>query len=297
MAVGQYHGTEVVFNATAFGGVTNADIMVMDQAATPLADASPDPGFAGVFSSAVRIGLMTYDLKQGIAAAGFGGSALAGAGFLAYLRPIAASGIRGNASSYLLTAATGSVFPRSLNATQGAPATFGLDVIPYNSSGTNPITFATSSASLNTPTQDQCYTLGPVFLNGTRLSGIQSVGISLGIQETVEFGDGDVWPKHVGIISRLPIITLSSLDVALFDQIDAGGLAVTQLDMYFRKGTLGGGGVVAEATSGHIKIAANVGMIDSPTIRGTRSEVSATFRPYVASGTAQIIMSSDEAIP
>jgi len=295
--VAQYQGTETVFNTTAFGGATDVEIAVMDQVATPLADASPDPGFAGVLASAVRIGISTYDIKQAIAAAGFGGSALSGAGFLAYLRPIAASGIRAAASSYLVTAATGTVLPRSLAATQGGYARFGLDVLPWNTSGTNPITIATSSASLNTPTQDQCYTLGPVYLNGTRLADIQNVGINFGIAESVEFGDGDTWPKHIGIIARLPVITLTSLDAALFDQIDAGGLSVSQLDLYFRRVTLGGGGNTAEASSAHIKIAANVGIIDSPMVRGTRSEVTASFRPYVAGGTAQIFRSSDVAIP
>lgn len=291
-----YVSGETVLNATALGGVAAINFISQDGEFRPVADGLTDPGFAGILQSTQRLGIATYDLKQGIAAAGWNGTALSGAGLLSYVRPLTAGSVSASASSYLLTIATGMLVPRSLSAAQGSPAMLELECIPYNTSGTIPFTFATSSAAFNTPTQNQAYTLGPVLLNGSAIADVESVQIDFGINEQILMSDGTTFVKSAAIESRMPVVTINTRSAALASQVLAGGFAVTQLDIYFRRVTVGAG-IAANASEVHALCSINVGVASNLQVQGRNVGTTIRVLPFYASATAVVALSSDVAIP
>lgn len=291
-----YVSGETVLNTTPLGGVAAINFISSDGEFRPVADGLPDPGFVGILSSNQRVGISTYDLKQGIAAAGWSGTALSGAGLLSYVRPLTAGSVSASASSYLLTVATGMLVPRSISAAQGQAAVMEIECIPYNSAGTIPFTFASSSASFNTPTQDQGYTLGPVHLNGTAIADVESVQVDFGIMESILMSDGHTFAKSASIEGRMPVVTINTKSAALASQVLAGGYAVTQLDIYFRRVTVGGT-IAANASTVHALISINVGSASNLQIQGRNVGTTIRVLPYYAGATAVVALSSDVAIP
>lgn len=293
----QFITEELLFNTTALGGVTTLGLAVNDSEFRPFADGSPDPGFAGVVMSDSRVRIATYDVKNGLTYAGFAGYDLTGAGLKAFARPVANSGIRTNSGSYLITMATGLVLPRRLSASQGANAVLEMEAIGYNTSGTVPITIASSSTALSSPTQDVAFTLGPAVLNGSAVVDLTSMSIDFGIQELMNYADGLIYPKSVGIVGRAPVIRLGLRDAALAAAIVAGGYAVTQLDLYLRRLTLGGGGTTSGASSVHVKVAVDVAMARGLSMGGRPNETGIEVLPYYGGSTAQMVLTTDQALP
>ena len=288
---------EAKFNTTVLGGVAAVLFSANDIPFRPLADGMPDPGFFGILESRPRIGLSTYDIKAALSYASLDGTALSGAGFTAPWRPVAKDGIRTAANSYLLTVPAGMVLPRRLSVSQGSNAQIDLEIIACNTSGTIPFTFASSSTSLFAPTQDVAYTLGPVYLNGSQLTDVQGIDIDFGIREWVTGGDGLPFPKSCGVIERLPIIQVRTLDPSIGATLLAGGYVATQFDVYLRRLIQGGGGTDSGSNSTHLKIACNVGGAHSLGMGARMSETGFTLEPYYASSTAQMILTADQALP
>lgn len=295
--MGDYVSGECSLAGTALNGISELGLNISDEEFRALADGSPDPGIAAVLASGVRCSLRTYDVKNAIANAAFAGTAIsASGGFKAYLREIPANAIR-TTGGYLFTMANGLMLPRRLSVSQGSEASMEFEAIGYNSSGTIPFTYASTTDALLSPTQNVAYTLGPVVINGaTTLNLVQGWDLDFGIGESVSMGDGATWPKHAGIISRMPSIAIRTLDLSLGASILAGGYALSQIDFYLRRLTVGGGGTEAIGSSVHIKIACNVASMMSMSFGGRRATLGARVLPYKSGGTEQIVLTSDTAI-
>lgn len=287
---------EVMFNTTAVGGFSEVMLGVDDSVWRPLADGSPDPGFVGTLGSRVIVGLSTYDIENALTYASPDGYPLTGAGFKAWNRNIAHGSTRTTTGGYLLTVAEGMVVPRRLSAAQGVNAQLAMEVIATNANGAIPFTYAANTDAFNAPTQDVAFTLGKILMNGSALADVQSIDLDFGIQVVAPQSDGLPYPKKAGIIERLPILSITTMDIALPATILAGGYAVTQIDAYLRNLTVGAS-VGAAASSLHIKMAGNVGMACNLRAGGRPGTVTFDVPLYAAGGTAMLILTPDQAIP
>lgn len=288
---------EVSINGNAVGGVAEYNFASVDGEFRPLADGSPDPGFAGILDNDSRAMFSSYDIKSWLTYALFNGLPLATGGLVAYARPVTGGAIRAAAGSQKFTIATGVMVPRRLSAAQGQNAQIDMEVIGFTSDGTTPIAVASSSDAFLAPTQNLAWTLGPAYLNGTLLADLQSIELDYGLTVDVVKADGLIFAKDAGITSRLPVINVQTLSPAIASTILAGGLPATQFDFYLRKVTLGGGGTVAGASTVHIKCAVDVAMVRGLTVGGRRSATGFQVVPYYGGSAAQIVLSVDQALP
>lgn len=292
----QFITGEVVNDTTPLGSA-NLSAANFENVLAPLADGAPDPGFTGVVEAGSMMDIELYDIEQAATFAAWGGTALSGNGVIAYFRNLPDSAVRAAAGSYKATIATGTALPRYLRAAQGSLAAFGVSVIGHNTGGTVPMVIESTSTALTSPTQGVAFTLGPCYLNGSLLSGVTAVNLDFGIQGQEERCDGKVYPSSYGIESRRPSVMIETLNAATAAVIGSGGFAVTQFDFYLQQVTLGGGGVVAAASTVHFKVAINVGNASNLVMGGRRLANGFRLTPFVASGTAAIIMTADQALP
>ena len=193
------------------------------------------------------------------------------------------------------------LLPRGLRAEQGREATLDLEAVSAQSGTTDSIVVSTAALS-GTPAVSEAYTLGPVMLNGTQLSGVQGVSIDTGLQEIVLFADGKTQPQHAGIIRRQPSITISLTDAGVFDDLDIGGVSISANVVVYLRKLVDGGTVVADDASTNISIAVAAGMAHmepfgvsqgghaTPTIRITPTKGVAAI--YVIDTTADIVTGS-----
>lgn len=187
-----------------------------------------------------------------------------------WFQKVAEGGTRSAGSTHIkLTIKEGLLLPRAINASQGGVATMTLEALATYDGTNNPIVVAANQALVGSPGVSELFTLGPVSINGTALNAIQNCAIDLGIQEIVASGDGQTWPTFAGIMSRAPLITLTTLEAISLSTFGLAGTAQTASDsvIYLRK-IAEGGTRVADATAEHIKFTVDEGMIRVRSVGG-----------------------------
>lgn len=125
--------------------------------------------------------------------------------------------------------------------------------------GTNePIVPAGSLALAGTPTSAEHFFAGPVYVNTTRVNGIESIDIDFG-RTLIEVGsDGELYVTFVAEEGIAPVITIRTMDLP-WATYGLNGTALTSLSVYLRKQSTTG--KVADGTASHIKFAATSGLI------------------------------------
>lgn len=131
-----------------------------------------------------------------------------------------------------------------------------LELYSTSSDGlTAPDTKAASQnfSAVSTPTFTSRFFFGPVYLDGSKIAGVERVSIDFGLNCEAKTFDL-VYPQCYTIVSRQPRITFSGTNAAIDAAIssfinDNGGT----LAVYFRKG-VHGGARVADATTSHAKV-------------------------------------------
>jgi len=184
-------------------------------------------------------------------------------GLECFFQKIAEGGARASGSVHIkMTVNEGLLLPRALSAAQEGVASLALEaIIGYD--GTNdPIVIANNQALIGAPAVGELFTLGPVKINGTTLSGVIAVTIDPGIAEIVQSGDGQPWPSFIGIIQREPLITITTLEAISLSTFGLAGAAQDASDslIYLRK-MVKGGTRVADATAEHISFSIDEGQI------------------------------------
>ena len=125
--------------------------------------------------------------------------------------------------------------------------------------GTNaPMVGLASQAITGSGNSTDHYGLGPVSLNGSSLTGVQSFDWDSNLEYENEASDGSDWQDWISIRAVNPMITLRSRNTDLFRTYGGAGVAVTAGTFYLRKRSAGGGSV-ANGTSAHIKITTTSG--------------------------------------
>lgn len=172
----------------------------------------------------------------------------------------------GSTNHIKVTMNEGLIIPTTLTASQGQTATLGLE-FHASYDGTNaPLSFATSQALPATAAISQQFTLGPVKINGTELLGVQQTTVNWGINLAKEKGAGQVYPTFIGITQRQPSIEVRTKKLTSISTFGLTGTAQGATDsvIYFRKQSANGT-LVADATSEHISVTIDDGIITVPT--------------------------------
>jgi hypothetical protein len=148
-----------------------------------------------------------------------------------------------------------------------------------------------ASQTLNTtpPFVNSLYTLGPVKINGTFVTGLQSndVNFDLGFQEL--FAGGQVLPSLLFAETLITKLGLTSRTAAYVDNLIT---STTSVSIYFRRRkAVDSAAVEADAALKHIKITATGGALIADSITGSMASA-----PLTLNVTGAIVMASDVAI-
>lgn len=254
----------VSLDGTVIGGVTGQTVGIQSTVGSEFGDGAVYPTINTLNGQAPGISFQTRGVAAALDQSALIGWAISGAGFLAFGQHHAAGGTREGASSHRQYKITeGMVVPRSISVTHQGDAVISYDAIA-SYDGTNQPILVTDSVTLPSidSGDDERFTLGPVTLSGTTLTGVKSMEIDFGMEVATEGGDSDIWDRFVSIRRTAPIVTFRGIDVDWFaadtGEIDLNGTVCVHADtdFYLRKREHGGT-YVADVTAEHIKFTAD----------------------------------------
>lgn len=163
--------------------------------------------------------------------------------------------------------AAAGLYLQSLRAGNRSEASVSATVIANYDGVNEPIVPTTGSVALNgTPAATYHYVSGPIAINGTTYSGVQSTNVDFGVSPGQLSGDGELYDTFQFVRTVAPSITVSLIGVPLTNAIGLNGLAVTSLSCYLRK--ISTTGRVANGTAGHIKFTATAGIVTVEDVSG-----------------------------
>lgn len=144
---------------------------------------------------------------------------------------------------------------------QGQPAEITFRLLPIHvPANGDPLIFTNSVALTITSALAHIFTLGPVKLNGTFLTGVEEWTLDNQLQDRIVHSDGDPFPTYAGIDRYMPKLTIQCNNLAYLNTYGTRGTALSALSLFARK-KLASGINVADATAEHIKFAATTGTI------------------------------------
>jgi hypothetical protein len=148
----------------------------------------------------------------------------------------------------------------SLNCRQGVAAEARCEYWALYDGETKPFTLSVSAnaSGATAPAVNTKYYLGPVKINGTALTDVQSVEIIPGLDVRWIKGDGDVFPRKLAIYLRRPTIRINFTSPQNLNTLGALYLVEkTNVDVFLRKGATGDAGRVPDTDANHIRIRAS----------------------------------------
>lgn len=166
-----------------------------------------------------------------------------------------------------LTGANALIVPTSFEASQdGDYALCNMDVHWLSADGITKGCDDVTGQAIASQSFNAEYTLGPCYINGTEIAGVQSFRVTPGIEVTKPpLGSGSVFPKFASIKSVTPTMQLTVND---FDSI-AGTVgdwtAMTSANFYMKK-RADSGVFTAAATAEHIRFTFAAGLTDTDSI-------------------------------
>lgn len=222
-------------------------------------DGQVDSQWASVMGVDPMIPFVTTDIKTALDQAGIGGMAIDtdvdNDGVVFAYQKTAAGGTRAGASSHLeLRMREGILIPRRLTASQGGIARITYEAIAQYDGTNDPITFTGSSSLSGTAATSVGWTVGKIVIGSTTIDSVISLDVDFGIRVSALKSDGEIYPTHVFIVDRTPIVTIQTHDVELHDTLGIAGsdVGASNAIFYLRKKAEGGGNV-ADGTAEHIK--------------------------------------------
>lgn len=252
------------------------------------------PTFIGTSGVAPSIDFACQEVATALTEFGITGADLSGGNTDFYLKKVSEQGTRVadvTTEHVRLRAAQGFGYLSSINATSAGIATAtGQIVCAYD--GTNdPLVPSGSSALAGTPAVSQVFTLGPVSLNGSTLSGVDDMTINLNPQIITQTSDGELYPTFVALGTIAPEIVLTTYTATTWGTYGLDGTALTAFVGYLRAKTNDGENV-ANGTSSHVKFTNSAGgkiIVESVSETGStpaRTTIRIPLRAANASGAA-----------
>jgi len=198
-------------------------------------------------------------------------------GLEAFLQKTVEGGTRASGAEHQkLTIKKGIIVPRTLNAGLDG-ADLDLEAIATWDGTNDPIIVADNQALTGTPSVSELFCVGPAYINGASLEGIQNISIDFGIQVTLRYHQGDVWPHWSGIMLIQPVITITTDDALTLSTFGLSGTAQGETNsvIYLRK-TQKNGTRVANDVAEHISFTVDDGHISVDNVRGPHGSILAS---------------------
>lgn len=221
------------------------------------ADGHVDAAATQVMAYSPSLSFDTIDLDGALSVGGFDGADVASV--VAYNALIGTGGAKAAGASHeKWTYANCFVYPMSLTWSQGSNASVSMMALGFSGDGSNPLTRA-ASQTLSSPTidYDERWALKDIVINGTTITEVASASIDFGISPRAQQFDGDVSPKGYTIISRPATMSFTTVNT---DQVLAATAISSTVVFRFRKWN-NIGSFVDDATSEHITVTANAGLV------------------------------------
>lgn len=244
---------------------------------------------------------------------GFAGIPIAGtAGCTVFLRELPNESVPtpiATANHIKMVCTDGLLVPTGLRAGNNAVARLGMTLHGLigagglnANSGTTVFTYTPSVAiTSGAGATTNGFTAGPVkyTISGgsSRLvQGIKDLNVDFGIQVLKEASDGEVYPTHASIISRMARVEFTTSDIELITEI-GDGVSISAFAAYFRAVVIDGQRL-APATSGHVSISGTAGMIIPNTLNLRHKQSGDASFVYVPQLNSNLItISTTAAIP
>lgn len=188
-----------------------------------------------------------------------------------------------------MTVTDGVMIPQTVSAQHNQTAKLSImlhAILSPSAAQAAPFVFTASNAiTSGAGATSKIYTTGPIkyttsasspAVSPRLLQGIKSISVDFGLGINKESDSGEVYPTHVGIISRMPRIEFATSDVELITEI-GDGIPITLFTAYFRN-VAANGQRVAAATTSHISIAGKGGVLIPVSPLAARHKSSAEAR-------------------
>lgn len=184
----------------------------------------------------------------------------------------------------------------SIQADEGqlASARCRLAAVLNSQTGADPLVATAGLANAGIASGGRLFTMGPVKLNGTFMTGGVSMSIDFNPEYDEESSHGDGFLTYVGIRRYRPVITIRTRQTDYLATFGSRGTALSSLSCYLAS-KLASGINEAAASSVHIKYTATTGTIKARQISGGLVEI--TIEPYQsAQNTAPLAVAVNQAI-
>jgi hypothetical protein len=166
-----------------------------------------------------------------------------------------------------------------------------LKVCPLSISGAAPLVAVGGQTIDNPGATNAPYTLGPIKLNGTLLTGVSQVNWNNHHQVAKLASDGEASPSFVALTQCRPVITFDTTDLDTICALDPDGDDVTELISFWRRRRPNKVSY-ADAETQHIKLytpsAASVGMIKWKRVSGSPAKVNCEIHLVRSAPTAAL---------
>lgn len=183
-----------------------------------------------------------------------------------------------------------------LSVDRGGLAMAEVEVVPLSTDGTtSPIT-NTTAALPTLGSEPTLHTLGAVVLNGTKVNGVSSIGLDLGINLTGDTFDGEAYLRTLAEVEADPTISVEHGDpITLLSSLGLTGLsASSNFDFYLRDLSAG----IAQATGIRLRIASGIAVPGAIQLRrGALATTGLSLKPLSTSTTHPIVVATGQAIP
>ena len=186
-----------------------------------------DAGFSAIGEIRPELGFETTAIKTALAnLGGINGIPIAASNFDFWLQKTITGALRAGATSHIkCTPVAGIVVPGVISMPSGRQASISYRAGFISADGVASPIAVTASQSLDAGQgpADEAWTFGGVAVNGSALAGVDDVTLDFGIELWVTTADGKVYPIHVCIASRRPVITISTKDLGAFQTWGVSG--------------------------------------------------------------------------
>ena len=165
-------------------------------------------------------------------------------------------------NNYCLTGASALLVPTTIECTQDADfATAQCDLHWLSSDGLTKGCDDASSQALTAQTFNAEFALGPAYINGTLLAGVQGIRVTPGIEVTKPpLGSGAVWPTQASIKTVMPTIEITVNRFATIANTIGDWTAMTSANVYLRRRADSG---VYSASTDNIRFTFAAGLTDT----------------------------------
>ncbi len=104
-----------------------------------------------------------------------------------------------------------------------------VEVVPLVADGvTHPLTPTDNNAMMILASEPLLHTLGPLSVNGTVITGLNQLSVSMGHTIDVRVSDGDLYPRNAALLAGAPSITGEHLDpVTLISALSLIGVNIS----------------------------------------------------------------------